>query len=364
MAEPTQIAHWLLQDLTATVTTYANDKAATMIGIIGPCAALLLAMYVMLWGAGIASGQIAEPFTDGAKRIIRMCAIVAFALTIGIYQGTVANFFLSVPASMATEIAANGSVSKGDAAGIADVLDASLSKGLDIGGKVWDEGDKKAEAGIKAAISAVPFYILAITIDLAAVLIVAIGAAILFVAFVALAMLLAIGPLFILLAIFQQTQRFFEAWIGQVVSYCILYLLVAVTIGLTFAMFDKFIADLPVSDLGEITISALKLIGAVIAIVAVMIQTRSIAAGLGGGVALAAQNLAGRLAGGGTSLARAGMTGNSRSGIAASPSRFISGQNVMGATRRAAAASRDGQAIAGAYARARRHFSTNSVSGG
>lgn len=313
--ETTQIAHWLLDGLTDTVTNYANAKSQLMIGMIGPLAACLLAMYVLLWGAGIASGQITEPFTDGAKRICRMSAIIAFALTVSIYQGSVATFFETVPASMATQLMSDGSASTGTAASIADVLDTSLGKGLHIGETVWEEGDKTAAAGskwsISSSVAAIPYYMLAIGIDVACVLIVGVGAAILFVAYIATALLLAIGPIFILLAIFPRTQRFFETWLGQVVSFAMLYLLIAVTIGMTFTLFEKFIADLPVGTIGDIVISAIKVIGAVIAIVTVMLQTRAMAASLGGGLALQAQGLAGKLAGGAAGAGRMAMTGSS-----------------------------------------------------
>ncbi|MBS0174296.1 MAG: type IV secretion system protein [Nitrospira sp.] len=337
MANTTQIAHWLLDDITNKITTYANDKAEIMAHMIGPVAVCLLTIYVLLWGAGIASGQITEPFTDGMKRICRICAIVSFGLTVSIYHDSVATFFETIPATMATQMAAAKSGSSGSAASISDVLDQSLQKGIDIGEKSWEMGDKIAATplSISASIAATPYYLLAIAIDLACALIVAVGAAILFIAFIATALLLAIGPLFIMLAIFPQTQRFFESWLGQVVNFSLLYLLIAVTIGMTFEMFDQFLGDVAMGDINDIVVSAIKVIGAVIAIVAVMLQTRSIAAGLGGGLALQAQGLAGRLASAGTNVARAGMTGNSRDQMGRGLSERFNGERPLTAARQA-----------------------------
>jgi type IV secretion system protein VirB6 len=365
MAGPTdtRVAHWLLDDLISTITTYANDSSATMVGIIGPVAASLLTIYVMLWGAGIASGQISEPFTDGAKRIIRMCAIIAFALTAGIYQGTVADFFLTAPTAIATEIAAPGSTSTADPASIADVLDESLGRGIEIGNKMWEKGDE-GNTLLPPSMSGIGFYLLAIITYIGVVVVVAIAAAIVFVAYVALALLLAVGPLFIMMAIFQQTQRYFEAWIGQVVNYAILFILVAVCVGLTFTMLESMLTLLVGVSWQESIISALKVLAAAIAIVTVLLQTRSIASGLGGGVALSAQNLAGKLAGGTASFARAAMTGHSGRGVYAGASQQISGQRALGAAGRSAAGSSAGQAVKAGYGRVRRRFSGNSVSGG
>ena len=313
--ETTRIAHFLLENIPETVTTYVNEKSAVMIGYIGPTAVILLTLFVLFWGVAMASGQISEPFTDGMNRIIRMCVIVGFALTVGIYQNYVADFFLRVPAEMASELTYEGSSGSGDPVSIATVLDASLQKGFTVGDKAWDKGDEMAQKGIKAAIAGLGYYALAILVYLAAGAIVAIAAGILLVAFLATAVLLAIGPLFILFAIFPVTYRWFETWLGQVVNFAILYVMVAVTVGLVFSMFDQYLSMLPITTLSETVVNSLKLVGITIAIVAVLLQTRSLAAALGGGASLSAQNVAGRLASMGTNMARAAATGSSRRGI-------------------------------------------------
>ena len=357
-ATDTRVAHWLLEDIVETITTYSNESSATMIAIIGPVAASLLTIYVMLWGAGIASGQINEPFTDGAKRITRMCAIIAFALSVGIYQGSVARFFLETPSAVAAEIAAPGSTSSADPTSIADVLDESLGKGIEIGNKAWQEGSSKNTV-LPPSMEGIGYYALAIMIYVSVAAVVAVAAGIIFVAFIALALLLAVGPLFILLAIFPQTQRFFEAWIGQVVNYAILFILVAVCVGMCFTLFDKFLNDLPSTEWEETVINTIKIVAASIAVVAVLIQTRSIASGLGGGVALSAQGLAGKLGGGAAGLARAGMSGSSRSGVGAGASRAIAGERVVGVVAGAA-----GRGIKAVYNRVRARYNRNSISEG
>lgn len=313
--EMTRIARFLLENIPETVTTYANEKSAVMIGYIGPTAVILLTLFVLFWGVAMASGQISEPFTDGMKRIIRMCIIVGFALTVGIYQSSVADFFLKVPAEMASELTYEGSSGGYEPVSIATVLDSSLQRGFDVGDKAWDKGDEMAQKGIKAAIAGMAYYVLAILVYLASILIVGIAAGILMVAFLAMAVLLAVGPLFILFAIFPVMYRWFETWLGQVVNFAILYVMVAVTVGLVFGMFDQYLSMLPVTTLSETVVNSLKLVGVTIAIVTVLLQTRSIAAALGGGASLSAQNVAGRLASMGTNMARAVVTGTSKSGI-------------------------------------------------
>ena len=98
-------------------------------------------------------------------------------------------------------------------------------------------------------------------------------------------------------------------------NFAILYVVVAVTVGLVFGVFDQYLSMLPVTTLSETVVNSLKLVGITIAIVTVLLQTRSIAAALGCGAILSTQNVAGRLASMGTNMARAVVTGNSRKGI-------------------------------------------------
>lgn len=313
MATPasTHIAAWLLDQLPQTITTYVNAKEATMISIIAPVGGTLLIIYVLLWGMGIATGQIAEPFTDGAKRIIRMSLIVTFALTLGVYQGQVSNLFLNAPSQMAAELI-RGPGTGSTAATMATPLDDTMNQGLDVGSSVWEYGEANASMHNGEGIG---YYVMAILIDASVAIVVAIACGIIFVAFVALAILLAIGPLFILMAIFKQTQRFFEAWIGQVLNFALLFILVAVAMGLVVALFDSFLTALPSSASNQVIINVFKIFGASLAVVAVLFQTRTIASSLGGGISLMGQNLAGRLARGTMGVGRAGLTGSAHTHI-------------------------------------------------
>jgi type IV secretion system protein VirB6 len=301
-----EIAKFLLGDIAETIKTFANDGAQTMIDIIGPAAVSLLTIYVVLWGAGIAAGRVNEPFAQGVYRIIRICVIVMFALTASNYSAYVTDFFLSAPSEIAAKMAGAS-----DTAGIASIIDACLQRGFDLGNKVWDYADSKF--GL-FHFGYIVYFFLAIVIYIAVCVIVAVATGMIFVAYVAMAILLAVGPMFILLAIFQQTQRFFELWLGQLVNFSILFILVATTVTLCFSIFEKFVGDLPILNPGQAIIGMFKVVAGTIAIVSVLLQTRSIGSALGGGVALAAQNVASRALG---SVRNAAGTGRQMAGLAA-----------------------------------------------
>ncbi|HEV7775637.1 MAG TPA: type IV secretion system protein [Luteibacter sp.] len=278
-----EIAKLLIGNIAETIRTFADDHSSLMIDIIGPAAVSLLSIYVVLWGAGIASGRINEPFASGAYRIIRICVIIIFALTASSYKEYVSDFFLTAPSEIAAKMAGAA-----DGQSLADVIDACLNRGIGLGDKVWDYAS--AKFGL-FHFGYIVYFFLAIVIYLAVCIIVAIATGMIFVAWVATAILVAVGPLFILLAIFQTTQRFFEQWLGQLVNFAVLFILVATTVTLCFDIFEKFISDLPSMGAGEAVISMIKVVVATFAIVSVLLQTKSISSGLAGGISLAAQNL-------------------------------------------------------------------------
>jgi len=111
----------------------------------------------------------------------------------------------------------------------------------------------------------------------------AIGFSITIFAKIALAIIIALGPIFIALALFEPTRRFFHGWLGQVFNYIIL---MGVIIAITTL----------ISDLGSIAIAAAEskadvTIGAVLFAVYLFLgtifffQAPAIATGIAGGAA-------------------------------------------------------------------------------
>jgi len=316
-----KIADFILHDIVKVLTKSVNKGSSNLIEIIAPGAIAMLTIYVLLWGAGIASGRINEPFSDGAYRILRICAVVLLGLTVGTYQEDIAEFFLNVPMQIAALVVDRGADLSGDTPAIAKVIDACLQRGFDIGSGVWDYGTKKF--GL-FHFSYIVYFFLAILIFIAVAVIVGIATALVFIAFIALAILLAVGPLFILLAIFQTTYRFFDAWLGQAINFSILFILVATAVTICFDLFEDYMAQLPNGSPSDALLSMVKIIGATIAIIAALLQTRGIASAIAGGASMTTQNVFSRMlaapaqiARTATSMGSAVKSGASRAGSAA-----------------------------------------------
>jgi type IV secretion system protein VirB6 len=287
-----RIAQFLLDDIVTVLTESVNKGSANLIQIIAPGAIAMLTIYVLLWGAAIASGRVNEPFSDGAYRIIRICAVVCFALTVGTYQEDIANFFLNVPTDIAAQVVDQGASLGGSTPSIAKVIDACLQRGFEIGSDVWNYGARKF--GL-FHFSYIVYFFLAILIYIAVAVIVGIATALVFMAFIALAILLAVGPMFILMAIFQATYRYFDAWLGQAINFSVLFILVATAVTICFDLFEAYMKQLPNGNATDALLNMVKVLGATIAIVAALLQTRSIASALAGGASMTSQNIVSRM---------------------------------------------------------------------
>jgi type IV secretion system protein VirB6 len=192
-----------------------NGKSAAVIGLITPVLGIGFALYLMLIAAQAMRGSVgAENFMDFFLRCIGWAAVITFGLNID-YYFYVVEFFNGLGADLSGVLAAPGSPPGAVNSGA--MLDGLLTRyGLVIQ-DIWDG------ANDPVAILIACFQILILIV--AAAILLGISTAYILLAQIALGVLLAIGPIFISLALFPATRKFFEAWIGQCVNYVILTIL-------------------------------------------------------------------------------------------------------------------------------------------
>jgi len=112
---------------------------------------------------------------------------------------------------------------------------------------------------------------------------------------VAVGLLLAVGPLFIIGLMFETTKRFFEAWVAQLSNYGLIIVIASVAAKLLLFTLNQY-ASAAVAQGAAITVAeSIQLCLASGFILIIMKQVPTIAAALGGGVALSTFNALSRV---------------------------------------------------------------------
>jgi type IV secretion system protein VirB6 len=174
----------LEQRLTEPLNQFISSGAQGVASYVSGPLTTALTLYVIIYGFLIIRGTINDPLTEFAFRTLKLGVIVMLVRTAGDYQTYVVElFFHSIP--------------------------------NEIGSALNSEAFFSALAWLLVIISSF--------------LVASIGFIVSLYAKVALALVLALGPAFIALAMFDATRRFTEAWIGQLVNYVVLQILVVAT---------------------------------------------------------------------------------------------------------------------------------------
>jgi type IV secretion system protein VirB6 len=207
----------LEQRLTEPLNQFISTGAQGVASYVSGPLTTALTLYVIIYGFLIIRGTINDPLTEFAFRTIKLGVIVMLVRTAGDYQTYVVDlFFHSIPNEIGSALNSGATTS-------ASAFDALL-----------DQGQAVAHAILKKAsswsISEAFFSALAwLLVIISSFLVASIGFIVSLYAKVALALVLALGPAFIALALFNATRLFTEAWIGQLVNYVVLQILVVAT---------------------------------------------------------------------------------------------------------------------------------------
>lgn len=284
------IFKFLFGDILGLLRAYATDTSANMASVIGPVALIMFGIYIMLWGAALTQGKIQSPASDGFMRIVRGVLIIAFATSAGIFSDYVIDFFWSVPGLIASEVVlpgssgALGNTPDGNLA-IANLLDAALGKGIAGAGQAWEEANR---AGLGSPGAAIAFAFLAVFFAVLVASVCVYAGALVLVASMGLALMLGVGPLFVLLAMFESTQAFFQAWVRQLTTFAIFYILLAAAVSLMFSFFLPFLDGIADMDWTEVIIAFVRTFVMCAVALIVLYQVQGWAAGLAGGIAIGA----------------------------------------------------------------------------
>lgn len=272
-----------------TLALYIYDTAKAVIDFVKPIFHSLMIIWIAIWGYLAMMGQTNEPLKDGFFRILRLTFIIALGLTLGTYVGLVVDFLSKGPEEIASVITGAPSTSLGP------TLDTLYIKVFQLTDACWDKaGILKGNFGM---------YFIGFAVMILGTGLLLTVAFFLISAKIMTAVLLGIGPIFIVMLLFKGTQRFFESWLSLLCNYGFILILTSSLGTLALSLANTFFAKVGYPDTTDLSMAnlyaqgmanleiILKLLAVLGMIVLLVLQIPSVAAALGGGIALATQGI-------------------------------------------------------------------------
>jgi len=256
--------------LTARLATYISSHTAETAAAIEPAAVTAAVLYVMVWGYLHLRGKVDEPVVTAAVRILTIMVVFGIGLRLWLYHSVVVDTFFLAPSALAARLVGASSP--------VVMIDSIWDRGGTVAGALWDKGGLlTGDVGFyiaAAAIYGLVGFVCVYTMFLMAL------------SRIALAVLLALGPLFIVMALFDATRRFFEAWLHELSNYALVTILTAMVAALMLDLVEAYALQTAARGNALLTTDALDLALAAGLVLLVLRQIMPIAARLAGGFAL------------------------------------------------------------------------------
>ena len=213
--------------------SFVSTKSAALCAAIVPIALTGATIYVIVMGFAIIRGEANDSLQTFLWKSFRMAFVAAISLSVGTYQSMI------IDGSDGLVGALLQSLSGFDTVGA--LVDDIAKPFSELGEQIWS----------KAVVGFWPnFGLIAAAggVAIAEFLMVAIGLGFFLMAKVALALVLAIGPVYVMCAMWPATEKYTESWIGQVLNYIVLKVLVGVCILMLTDFASKFAAHINVNS--------------------------------------------------------------------------------------------------------------------
>lgn len=261
-----------LNSVDQVVNTYLIDGYSRLRDACVTPLRLCLTLYVAIYGVLMLTGHAKLSYREAMGKLGVMLFVYVLATNADVYTGFLERLFVNSPAAIANIVVGGGGASGQNAA-----MDNFYSTGMDAGNKIWDRGH--VTGPWSPFLAAIVVY--AITLGVAAY-----AAFLLALAKVALAVLLILTPLFALLYLFGHTRRLFEGWLGQVIHFALVPIMVYAVLGLILAIAQQNLnlLDAKADDATMQDVLDLALVG-VVAIL-LLAQVMWITQGIAGGISL------------------------------------------------------------------------------
>ncbi|SED41146.1 type IV secretion system protein VirB6 [Pseudomonas saponiphila] len=212
------------------------SNVATIIAAVTPLVALGLTIVLMVEGTFKLYGGDGEPLTDMLKKFAFWGLILSISSAGGWYQKELADVALKTPDEFASILIVDGKSGSNVQNEVASTIDKALENGLKTAQKAFDNAGVTSGAGLAS-------FLLAAAVLLSTVLVCGIGAALILMAKFMLAIAVCFGPIFIMCLMFDSLRELFSKWIGSVINFGLITILLSATFGLLMKFYGKAVAS-------------------------------------------------------------------------------------------------------------------------
>lgn len=254
------------------LTSFVSSKSAALCAALAPIAITGATIYLLIMGFAIMRGDANDPLHTFVWKSFKMALIAGIALSAGEYQVTVMEGTEGIEGALIESMSGLTSVGA--------LIDEFAKPFADLGQQIWNQAVTGFWPNF-GLIAAAGF------VAIAQCVIFAIGLGFYLLAKVALAVVLAIGPAYILCAMWPGTEKYTESWLGQLLNYVILKVLVATSIVMLTTFVSQFAAHIAVtSDAVNVIRATTSLLVCCASLGIVMLNLPQIAAALAGGASI------------------------------------------------------------------------------
>ncbi len=222
-----KIATFLETQLDEVLRIYVNGTSATVSAYAGSIAAVGLTIYFVYMSYASARGDLSEPLSKITKDLMKIALVLTVALGGGAYQQYVISFANGITSDLASAVTGGAAKSVGAAIDYANSGCVVLPKAPDC--IPYDSVflklaiDRENSFGIPDPLYAIVFVIVA----LAQLLITALCILPMILSKVGMALMLGMGPIFVLMALFPVTTKYFEGWVSALLGFVLTQVLVS-----------------------------------------------------------------------------------------------------------------------------------------
>jgi type IV secretion system protein VirB6 len=231
----TQLGVWV----TSFLSGYVAAIVADLCGELVPIAAAWLTIYIALYGLAVMRGEASESFTVFGWKLVKKTFIFSFALSAGTYMSVIVDNVIALQGGLATLfLSTSGDTNNVTPTTVFGALDTANNIADNLLQLLWQD----------AGWYRLDLLVASVLFSLGTGLFMFAGTIVALIANVVLTWMLAIGPLFILALMFEQTSKFFDAWLSSIASAVLIATFAFFMLGLAFYVENQLILVIKASQ--------------------------------------------------------------------------------------------------------------------